>query len=696
MPISFYLDVLSNSLTITFIFVPLTMTTTLRIFSFLFCFLCLLNTYSQAKKSVKNDDCKEKHDELYDLADYYYTEDAKKSLEVSQELLQLAEKCQIRSFYYSAYTSLGWAYVAFSDFPNAITYGEKALAVAKELKASDMIINACNLLGTIYLEIPDKDYALKYYLEGIAEGERVGDEEALSNLYNNAAIAYEHFDDLQKSLEFYLKARKVFENSKQDYDRALIYLNIGDLYYQLQTYDSAQHYLKLSRKFLHPEEDKDLANLIYQSLAVNESRLGRYKHAIAYVDSAFSCLGDGNSPTDYVNFFKSKSDILYQAGQYKDAYLTLLSSYTVKDSIFSHDIMEKLRDAQITAITNKKEKEIADLTQKNEVQQLRIAESQATQRLYIWAIVLAVIICSLLIMVFVNSRKNAAQLRKRNVLIEEQSKDIHAKNEQLEQVNKEITDSINYAQRIQQAILPSAQVLNDTLKNGFVLFRPKDVVSGDFYWLEKLNDTVYFAAADCTGHGVPGAMVSVVCSNALSKALLEEGQTSPGGILDKARELVIKQFGAENNQDSQRIQDGMDISLCALLPESNLLQWSGANNPLWIFRKVGEGQNELIEFKPDKQPVASYAVMEPFTSHHIQLQSGDTLYIFTDGYQDQFGGSEHKKGGKKFKVSRLKELLLTIQHLSMDEQHNKLLCILEEWRGDIEQIDDICIIGVRI
>jgi serine phosphatase RsbU (regulator of sigma subunit)/tetratricopeptide (TPR) repeat protein len=676
--------------------VVLSMTTTFRIFSLIVFWLSTFGVFGQSEKVVKALNCRDKHDELYNLADYYYTEDAKKSLEISQELLKLAEKCQEPLFFYSAYISLGWAYVAYSDFPNAITYGEKALAVAKEIKDSDNIINACNLLGTIYLEIPDRDFALKYYLEGIEEGVKMGDEEALSNLYNNVAIAYEHFDNLEKSLEYYLKARKVFENSSQDYDRSLIYLNIGDLYYQLQTYDSAQHYLKLSRKFLHPQEDADLANLIYQSLAINEARLGRYTLAIAYLDSAFNCLGDGNSPTDFVNFFKSKSDILFQAGKYKDAYQTLLSSYTVKDSIFSHDIMEKLRDAQITAITNKKEKEIAELTQKNEIQQLRIAENHATQRLYIWAIVLAAIICSLLVVVFVNSRKNAAQLRKRNLLIEVQSKDIHAKNDQLEQVNKEITDSINYAQRIQQAILPSAKVLSETLKNGFVLFRPKDVVSGDFYWLEKLNDIIYFAAADCTGHGVPGAMVSVVCSNALSKALLEEGKTKTSDLLDKTRELVIKQFGAENNNDTQRIQDGMDISLCAWSVDSHVLEWSGANNPLWIIRSNNQGTSELIEFKPDKQPVASYTIMEPFTSHQVQLQKGDTLYIFTDGYQDQFGGSVHKKGGKKFKVSRLKELIISIQHLSMDEQHQHLLGVLEEWRGDIEQIDDICIIGVRI
>jgi serine phosphatase RsbU (regulator of sigma subunit) len=196
-------------------------------------------------------------------------------------------------------------------------------------------------------------------------------------------------------------------------------------------------------------------------------------------------------------------------------------------------------------------------------------------------------------------------------------------------------------------------------------------------------NSIYFAAADCTGHGVPGALVSVVCSNAISKALLEEGITDTGKILDRTRELVIEKF----SKSEENVKDGMDISLCRLDIANKSLQWSGANNPLWIIRN-----GELIEIKPDKQPIGNYAETKPFTSHDMELKTGDTIYVFTDGFQDQFGGER----GKKFKASKLKELLLSVQNEKMDDQKIIIDNTFEKWRGNLEQNDDVCVIGVRI
>ncbi|MFN3916577.1 MAG: two-component regulator propeller domain-containing protein [Flavobacteriales bacterium] len=292
-------------------------------------------------------------------------------------------------------------------------------------------------------------------------------------------------------------------------------------------------------------------------------------------------------------------------------------------------------------------------------------------------------------------------VRKRTAEVVAEKKEVERQKHLLEEKNQEITDSINYAKRIQEAILPSRYSLAENLNNGFVLFKPKDIVSGDFYWLEKVGDVTFFAAADCTGHGVPGAMVSVVCSNALSKALLEENIAEPGKLLDRARELVVERF-AKSNED---VKDGMDISLCAL--QGNTLSWAGANNPLWIiadenrtdpsgFKNLtglsAANGKTLYEIKSNKQPIGKVDNPQPFTTHTIELKQGDTLYIFTDGYQDQFGGDK----GKKFKASKLKELLLSIQHKTMEEQKGFLDQAFEDWRGNLEQIDDVCIIGVRI
>jgi len=267
--------------------------------------------------------------------------------------------------------------------------------------------------------------------------------------------------------------------------------------------------------------------------------------------------------------------------------------------------------------------------------------------------------------------------------------------EELEEKNKEILDSINYAKRLQQAILPSEKIWNNYLPDSFVLYQPKDIVAGDFYWIEKINETILFAAADCTGHGVPGAMVSVVCSNALNRTIKEFNITDPGKVLDKVRELVIETFEKSENE----VKDGMDISLGALNLKTNELKWAGANNPLWYIhspleKRGGQRPGDFIlsELKADKQPIGKYADEKPFTTHTLQLNKGDILYLFTDGYADQFGGPK----GKKFKYKQLQELMITYHTKDMILQKEILTKAFSDWRKTLDQIDDVCIIGIKI
>jgi len=260
--------------------------------------------------------------------------------------------------------------------------------------------------------------------------------------------------------------------------------------------------------------------------------------------------------------------------------------------------------------------------------------------------------------------------------------------------NDEIKASINYAKRIQEAILPSITLIKTHLPQSFILYKPKDIVAGDFYWMHYLpqpngwevdGDVVLFAAADCTGHGVPGAMVSVVCNNALNQSVKEFGITQPSLILEKSRDLVIETFA----ESIENVQDGMDIAICSLNTKTNELTYSGANNPLWIIRK---DSIEIEEYKADKYHIGKCDMMKPFTNHSIQLNKGDTFYIFSDGYVDQFGGEK----GKKFKSRPFKELLLSINNEPLDKQKERLETHFEEWKGDLEQIDDVCIIGVKV
>ncbi|MBL4651625.1 MAG: SpoIIE family protein phosphatase, partial [Flavobacteriales bacterium] len=246
---------------------------------------------------------------------------------------------------------------------------------------------------------------------------------------------------------------------------------------------------------------------------------------------------------------------------------------------------------------------------------------------------------------------------------------------------RQILDSINYAKRIQRAILPPTKLVSEYLHKSFILYKPKDIVSGDFYWIEPIEKGALFAAADCTGHGVSGAMVSVVCNNALNRSVREFGLTDPGQILNKTKMLIIQEF----EKSKEIVEDGMDIALCKL--EGNTLSYSGANNPLWLIRN-----GEILETKADKQPIGLHHENKPFTTRTLELQKGDSIYIFSDGYSDQFGGNK----GKKYMSHQFKGFLISIQKHSMEEQHKLLDKEFESWKGQLEQVDDVCVIGLRI
>lgn len=273
--------------------------------------------------------------------------------------------------------------------------------------------------------------------------------------------------------------------------------------------------------------------------------------------------------------------------------------------------------------------------------------------------------------------------KKQNHIIASQKQEVEQQKHIVDEKQKEITDSINYAKRLQQAILPPTEFITKNFPNSFLLYKPKDIVAGDFYWAEQINELFFIAAADCTGHGVPGAMVSVVCSNALNRAVKEFALTDTGNILDKTRELVIETFEKSNAE----IKDGMDISLLCIDKQNQKIFWSGAHNPLWYVQ-----DNQLTEIKADKQPIGKSYDTKPFTTHKIVYKTETIFYLFTDGFADQFGGPK----GKKFKYKQFEETLVSISNKPMTEQTEIIDKKFGEWKGLLEQVDDVCIIGIKI
>ncbi|MEP7169433.1 MAG: STM3941 family protein [Bacteroidota bacterium] len=269
--------------------------------------------------------------------------------------------------------------------------------------------------------------------------------------------------------------------------------------------------------------------------------------------------------------------------------------------------------------------------------------------------------------------------------VESRTSKLKHEKDTIQQEKTELVDSINYAKRIQTALLPSEATIEQHLGECFILFLPKDIVSGDFYWVNTFNEWVFFAGCDCTGHGVPGALISIVCNNALNSAVKEFGIIEPSKILDKVAELITESIGSDTE-----VKDGMDASVCAFNKSTRELFWAGANIPLWIARE--DTFYELLEFKPDKQPVGPVENRVPYTNRKIEIKKGDILYLFTDGYADQFGG-EH---GKKLTRKKFKELLMMQRNISLRDQHTNLLNFHKEYKSYIDQIDDILVMGVRV
>jgi serine phosphatase RsbU (regulator of sigma subunit) len=269
-------------------------------------------------------------------------------------------------------------------------------------------------------------------------------------------------------------------------------------------------------------------------------------------------------------------------------------------------------------------------------------------------------------------------------LVDERTKELKISNEEISIKNKEITDNVNYAKNIQSAILPGIKIIQQRLPDSFVLYLPKDIVSGDFYSFFSLEKVSIILAADCTGHGVTGAFLSLVGNSLLNQLINEKKITDPGNILDQLHLEFISRLNQRNNEST----DGMDIAICSIDTKGDHLYFSGANRPMWLIRN-----GELLVYNPNKFPIGGIQIAHDssFTTYHIPLLKGDAVYIFTDGFADQFGG----ENGKKLMTKFFKEILISIQHLSMNEQREHLKDFFEKWKGKNEQVDDVLVIGIK-
>lgn len=611
----------------------------------------------------------------------------------------------IRAFNYSEIVK---EYI-YTNYDSALKYAVIGKNITSSDKVPDLHAFFLNSIASIHLEKGEYSEALSYYIEAEKQYKLVGNQKQVLAVNLNVGLVYQYQNLLDKALTQFeavlesaksnnyteiiansfnsigsvyyakgdkLKALDAFKESLEinkstnNLQRIMEGLNnVAIIYQEIGQYSEALENFHLYLKFSKQTDDMRSQVIAYHNIAMVHMEEKNIFNAIQYLDSSIVVANNIKDFENLIEIYDTYTKLFKDSKNYEKAFETFQLKAAAQDSL-----LKQTRDKQFIEMSTKYD------TEKKEAENKILKATSETQKAINTAITIGLIlVAALAFFIF----RGYNEKKKANTLLAEQNTEIKEQKSIIEEKQKEILDSITYAKRLQEAILPPVSHIKKHLPDSFIYYKPKDIVAGDFYWMEHKDNITFIAAADCTGHGVPGAMVSVVCSNALNRAVLEFNLTDPGQILDKTRELVSETY-AKSDSD---VKDGMDISLCAINKTNNIIKWAGANNPLWY-----TNNHHINEITANKQPIGKVDIPVPFTTHQIQLSKGDSIFLFTDGLPDQFGGPK----GKKFKYKQFQELL--ISNLSSDSEKfaKNIDTTFTNWKGNLEQVDDVCVIGIRI
>lgn len=615
----------------------------------------------------------------FDLGEFFYLNNNDSAVYYYKKAQNLSKDIKDSIFYAASTIQLGMTY-RYIDPVKFAEYTMEAQDAAKKSGDSYTMIQANRLLALLYRTQNELDKAMDVYKKILISAKHANDSMEIAWTYNGIGIIHMMKAEYDEGLEYWKKSLDLKLKLGNIQSASSTMSNIGLYYKDINRLDEAKKYILKSLELdkvsgNHESAAFNLSNLgsLYTKTNEFEKGIKAYNNSLAYSDSTNNYFDKKETLLGLYKLYKKKGDHT-KALEVHEEFVEIL------EAEFDKNNSEIIKSLTTKFETEKKEQQLEIIS----------AENKLIQSNFNYVLIFLVIISVGLVAIIFILRK----VRRAKKQVDNQRQLIQLKND-------EIMDSIRYAKRLQDAILPQRQEIQQSLKNHFIYFNPKDIVAGDFYWFEQINNYTLFAVADCTGHGVPGAMVSVVCSNALTKVVLEEKEYTPSAILDRAKEIIVDQF----KKSGEKVNDGMDISLCRLDTTTNQLEWAGAHNPLWIIRE-NDIDNELsdnlkvedfndcnlLEYKADKQPVGNFEYGKPFTNNVIQLQSNDEIFLFTDGFADQFGG----ENGKKYKSGTLKKFLIKIKDESVDRQEELISQEFESWKNDSEQIDDVCLMGVKI
>jgi serine phosphatase RsbU (regulator of sigma subunit) len=616
---------------------------------------------------------------LYNISKLYNDSDPNKGNEYLKQAYEISLKTANYRIQSDISNQIGYNYYFLSDFNHSVEFFLKTLKIC-ELQGNKSGIAGChNNIGSIYLELEDTVNALHHHLLALSIRKEINknDEEsknAIAMSYGNVGKTYFLASNYTKAMEYYnlcLAISKEVGNKKRE---ALMLNNIGSILAEQKKYNEALPYFLNALNLYKEIDSPENVALCLNNIAEIYFRKKDYTNSIENYKAALVISENNSTLSDMKTSYDGLRNCYVALGDYKLAHDYLSKSVLIKDSIFNEENSSQINELLAKFDSDKKEQEIKILQKDKEM------SSWLRNSLIVGSLLLVFLAISLYSRNKVKQKANS-ELSLKNKNIEEQKQIVEYQKLALEVHQKEIVDSINYAKRIQYALLANEDLLSKNLDSHFVLFKPKDIVSGDFYWATEHNNSFYIAVCDSTGHGVPGAFMSLLSIGFLSEAIKEKSIAEPNQVFDYVRKRLIESI---TNEDQR---DGFDGILLRFEKTSHTITYVAANNhPIIV------SNNEIRHLAYDKMPVGKGVKSDKFTLHTIQSSKEDTIYLYTDGYADQFGGEK----GKKFKYKPLNDMLLLNNKRSLNEQKEILDTTFNNWQGSLEQVDDVLIVGIKV
>ena len=597
---------------------------------------------------------------------YYYSDEYDLGRSFLTKARQLAEKIHDDDGKAWALFYTGDLEILEGKYGNAVEHISRAQSLFNKTDNSKGKAMCLNGLGAIHLQQQNYEKAMSYFKGALKHGDQITKGDSYANL-SKLYLEMEGYAGAKSSAK---NALKLGIQNEDQYVQSTAYDVLGTIELKRGNFRAAEAYLQKAIKLkLYLDDQQGLA-ISYVDLAKAKRATGQPDSAAYFSLLAFTIASDIGAKEEIKNAAFLYSKILATRGLYDSAFYYQNQYIQLNTELFNQKVSKKMAEMEAAISIKENNQRITMLEHEKEF-------AEKSTRLYLITGIIGILLLSITVFFVLNryrfKKKSHDKLAATNAIIEHQ--------------NTEILQSIRYAKRLQEAILPEKERIQRVFPKSFVSYFPKDIVAGDFYWFEETASGYLLACCDCTGHGVPGAMVSIVCSNAMNRAVREMKRTIPGELLDETRQMVVENFN-QHTTESQ-VKDGMDIGLLSFSSDLATVQFAGAHHALWILRPDAD-DFEIV--KGNKAPVGKFDRYEPFSTHDLSLKSGDRLYLFTDGYADQFGGDE----GKKMKTPLVRQYILSIRHRSLTEQQQLLEDFFYQWKGIEDQVDDVCFMGLEI